>query len=54
MRIHAIYDKSRNVLSLMGGLFAFQIIITAICCGFYRGELNRLTVVARGLISIIQ
>jgi hypothetical protein len=37
IRIHAIYDKSRNVLTLMSALFAVQIIVTAICCGFYRG-----------------
>ncbi|EKM51479.1 uncharacterized protein PHACADRAFT_261628 [Phanerochaete carnosa HHB-10118-sp] len=36
IRIHAIYDKSRNVLTVMGGLFALQIIVTAICCGFYQ------------------
>ncbi|KZT12011.1 uncharacterized protein LAESUDRAFT_719972 [Laetiporus sulphureus 93-53] len=35
-RIHAIYDKNRSVLHGMGGLFALQIVITAICCGFYR------------------
>ena len=38
IRIHAIYDKSRSVLSLMSGLFATQVIVTAICCGFYHGE----------------
>ena len=36
IRIHAIYEKSRAVLSGMGGLLAFQIVVTAICCGFYR------------------
>ncbi|CDO75327.1 hypothetical protein BN946_scf184848.g4 [Trametes cinnabarina] len=36
IRIHAIYDKSRNVLFGMGGLLALQIVVTAICCGFYR------------------
>jgi hypothetical protein len=36
IRINAIYDKSRKVLSLMGALFATQIVVTAICCGFYR------------------
>ncbi|KIK69585.1 hypothetical protein GYMLUDRAFT_236093 [Collybiopsis luxurians FD-317 M1] len=36
IRIRAIYDKSRPVLALMGSLFAIQIVVTAICCGFYR------------------
>jgi hypothetical protein len=36
IRIHAIYEKSRPVLALMGGLFALQIVVTAIACGFYR------------------
>ncbi|KAI8986111.1 hypothetical protein BD414DRAFT_487693 [Trametes punicea] len=36
IRIHAIYDKSRNVLYGMGALLALQIVVTAICCGFYR------------------
>ncbi|KAI0766428.1 hypothetical protein BD413DRAFT_672946 [Trametes elegans] len=36
IRIHAIYDKSRNVLFGMGGLLALQVVVTAICCGFYR------------------
>ncbi|KAF5369255.1 hypothetical protein D9758_002633 [Tetrapyrgos nigripes] len=36
IRIHAIYEKSRNVLFAMGALLAVQVVVTAICCGFYR------------------
>jgi len=36
IRIQGIYDKDRTVLMGMGSLFALQIIITAITCGFYR------------------
>ncbi|KAJ6508859.1 hypothetical protein C8R45DRAFT_969068 [Mycena sanguinolenta] len=36
IRIHAIYDRSRAVLMLMGSLFAVQVVVTAVCCGFYR------------------
>lgn len=36
IRIHAIYEKSRNILYTMGGLLGLQIVITAICCGFFR------------------
>ncbi|KAF5382481.1 hypothetical protein D9615_002992 [Tricholomella constricta] len=36
IRIHAIYDKNRAILLTMGSLFAVQIVITAISCGFYR------------------
>ncbi|EIW81382.1 hypothetical protein CONPUDRAFT_124492 [Coniophora puteana RWD-64-598 SS2] len=36
IRISAIYDKDNRVRSLLGGLFAVQAIVTAICCGFYR------------------
>ncbi|TFK74783.1 hypothetical protein BDN72DRAFT_955454 [Pluteus cervinus] len=35
IRIHAIYDKDRVVLFTMGALFAVQVVVTAICCGFY-------------------
>lgn len=35
IRIHAIYEKSRAVLIGMGSLFAIQVVVTAICCGFY-------------------
>ena len=38
IRIHAIYEKKRNVLFGMGGLLALQVVVTAICCGFYRCE----------------
>ncbi|KAJ7254417.1 hypothetical protein B0H12DRAFT_959034, partial [Mycena haematopus] len=36
IRIHAIYDRNRAVLVGMGSLFAVQVVVTAICCGFYR------------------
>ncbi|KAI0269893.1 hypothetical protein BC834DRAFT_863795 [Gloeopeniophorella convolvens] len=36
IRVHAIYDKSRPVLGGLGGLLALQVVVTAICCGFYR------------------
>ena len=36
IRIHAIYEKNRNILYGMGGLLALQVVVTAICCGFYR------------------
>ncbi|KAI0785233.1 hypothetical protein C8Q75DRAFT_723082 [Abortiporus biennis] len=36
VRIHAIYEKNRTVLYGMGSLLAAQIVITAICCGFFR------------------
>ncbi|KAK1226587.1 hypothetical protein PQX77_010427 [Marasmius sp. AFHP31] len=36
IRIHAIYDQSRAVLFGMGGLFALQVVATAISCGFFK------------------
>ncbi|KAJ7212154.1 hypothetical protein GGX14DRAFT_697153, partial [Mycena pura] len=36
IRIHAIYDRSRAVLVGMGTLFAIQVVVTGVCCGFYR------------------
>ena len=36
IRVSAIYDNDNRVRSLLGGLFAFQVVVTAICCGFYR------------------
>jgi len=36
IRVHAIYDKSRTVLAGLGALFAVQVVVMAICCGFYR------------------
>ncbi|KAI9509219.1 hypothetical protein F5148DRAFT_1347992 [Russula earlei] len=36
IRVHGIYDKNRSVLYGLGSLLALQIVITAICCGFYR------------------
>jgi len=36
IRIHAIYDKNRNVLALMSALYAIQIVVTAVSSAFYR------------------
>lgn len=36
IRVYAIYEKNRRVLALMGGLWAVQVVVTAITCGFYR------------------
>ncbi|RDB17915.1 hypothetical protein Hypma_000921 [Hypsizygus marmoreus] len=36
IRIHAIYAKNRGILFGMTALFAVQIVVTAIACGFYR------------------
>ncbi|KAF9049664.1 hypothetical protein BDZ89DRAFT_1098958 [Hymenopellis radicata] len=36
IRIHAIYDKSRAVLFGLGSVFAAQVVVTAVCCAFYR------------------
>jgi len=36
IRITAIYDKNRTILISLSALFAFQIVVTAICCAFYR------------------
>jgi hypothetical protein len=38
IRIHAIYEKSRAVFTPMASLLALQIVVTAICCGFYRSK----------------
>jgi len=38
VRIHGIYDKKRPVLYGMSALLALQIVVTAICCAFYRCE----------------
>ncbi|KAF9533283.1 hypothetical protein CPB83DRAFT_846184 [Crepidotus variabilis] len=35
IRINAIYEHKRPVLGLMSGLYALQIVVTAISCGFY-------------------
>jgi len=35
IRIHAIYDKGRPILALMGGLWAMQVVVTGISSGFY-------------------
>jgi hypothetical protein len=39
IRIHGIYDKNRSVLYGMCALLALQVVITGICCAFYRCEL---------------
>ncbi|KAJ3564563.1 hypothetical protein NP233_g8216 [Leucocoprinus birnbaumii] len=36
IRVTAIYDKHRGVLAGMGSLFAVQVVVTAVACGFYR------------------
>ena len=36
IRINAIYDDNKAVLGGMSALFAIQVVVTAICCGFYR------------------
>lgn len=36
IRIKAIYEHNRGILGVMSLLFAIQVVVTAICCGFYR------------------
>ncbi|KAF6757395.1 hypothetical protein DFP72DRAFT_233177 [Ephemerocybe angulata] len=36
IRIKAIYEHNRGILGVMSALFAVQVVVTAICCGFYR------------------
>jgi len=36
IRIYAIYDKNRSILLGMSVLFAVQVVVTAVCCAFYR------------------
>lgn len=36
IRVHAIYEKSRSVLFGLGALFAIQVAVTGVACGFYR------------------
>ncbi|KAL5524712.1 hypothetical protein ACEPAF_9857 [Sanghuangporus sanghuang] len=36
IRVHAIYDKSRQVLMAMTGLFGLSVVCMAVTCGFYR------------------
>jgi hypothetical protein len=36
IRIHAIYDKNRAVLYALGTLFAIQVVVSGIACGFYK------------------
>jgi hypothetical protein len=36
IRIQGIHDKSRTVLTGMGGLFAVQVLVTGIACGFFQ------------------
>jgi hypothetical protein len=35
IRITAIYDRQRTVVGAMAGLFALQVIVTGVMCGFY-------------------
>jgi len=35
IRINAIYDNNRGILGVMSLLFAAQVVVTAVCCGFY-------------------
>ncbi|GBE84897.1 hypothetical protein SCP_0700770 [Sparassis crispa] len=36
IRIHAIYEKNRAVLGGMSTLLLLQVVVTAVCCGFYQ------------------
>ncbi|KAF8908893.1 hypothetical protein CPB84DRAFT_1766267 [Gymnopilus junonius] len=36
IRIHAIYEKNRNILAGMCALFGIQVVVTGVACGFYR------------------
>lgn len=36
IRIYAIYDRNRSILALMSLLYAVQIVITTVCCAFYK------------------
>jgi hypothetical protein len=38
IRIHGIYDKNRSVMYGMSALLALQVVVTGICCAFYRCE----------------
>ena len=38
LRVYAIHDQNRMVLGIMSALLAVQIVVTGICCGFYRCE----------------
>ena len=40
VRIRAIYDMNRSILLGMSALFAVQVVVTGICCAFYRGTLR--------------
>lgn len=35
IRIHAIFDKDRTILAVLGALWAVQFVVTAVCCAFY-------------------
>jgi hypothetical protein len=35
IRVSAIYDKNRAVMTVMGFLLAVQVVVTAVSCGFY-------------------
>jgi hypothetical protein len=36
IRVHAIFEKNRAILAVLGSLFAAQVVITGVACGFYR------------------
>lgn len=36
IRIYAIYDRSSAVGIGLGALYAAQVVVTAVCCAFYR------------------
>lgn len=36
IRLYAIFDKSKLVMGVLGGLLLIQVIVQAICCGFYQ------------------
>jgi hypothetical protein len=44
IRIKAIYEHNRGILGVMSVLFALQVVVTAICCGFYRCECPMMSV----------
>lgn len=53
IRIHAIYEKSRAVLAGLSGLLGVQVVVMAICCGFYRCEFYISTSLIAGNLRFI-
>lgn len=51
IRIYAIWGKNRAVLAVMGALFAVQIVVTAVCCGFFRCELDLQPIIIRTCLT---